>query len=81
MQIENTIFNNSLPVNSIAIIDRLKELLNENQTNNINEAIKNDKSLRIEKCIWLLLSTYVSQIGSIDMAHMWEHLYTYSKEL
>ena len=73
MQIENKIFSNSLPVNSIAIANRLIELLKEKQINSLNDSLAKDK--QIEKCLWLLNSQYFGQIAKIDLGEWWDYLY------
>ena len=71
MQIEDTIFTDSLPVNSIPIIERLKEVLNGNNTNSIEEC-KND--LQVRKLMWLLNSQFYGQFSCVDMVVEWNNL-------
>ena len=52
--IEDTIFDEALPVNSLPVLRRLEELLEENNTNNLKVPLKKD--IRVKKAIWLLLA-------------------------
>ena len=73
MNIEDKIFSNSLPVNSIAVIERLKELLRSKQTNCLSDTLAKD--VQIEKCLWLLNAHYFGQLAKIDLAEFWDFLY------
>lgn len=53
MNIEETIFEDALPVNTLAMLDRMKEILKENQTNCASD-LKGDGKLAYRKCLWLV---------------------------
>ena len=71
MNIEGTIKTDSLPVNSKAMIHRLSELLEENETNCLN-ICKDDP--RVKAVLWLLNSQVFGQMANIDMAELWQEL-------
>ena len=72
MKIENTIFSNSLPVNTIPLLHRIEELLKENNTNSLTLA---KKDIRIEKCLWLLMNQYFEPLtNEVNLNEMWEYL-------
>lgn len=66
-EIEDTIFNTGLPVNSIVALNRMLDLLKENKTNNLESA---KKDIRVQKLMWLLNAMY----GNQDQAE-WKRLY------
>lgn len=69
--IENTIFTNALPVNGYPMMERFKELMEENFK--ARKDWKQDK--RIERLLWLIMATFTgNQIGSIDMCEWWAQL-------
>lgn len=54
MKLEDTIFTNSLPVNTIPVLSKLSELLKEHKTNSLcNEELKEDT--RFDKLLILLI--------------------------
>jgi len=70
-EIEDMIEDALLPVNSIAMLDRLKELLKENKTNSLSEC-REDK--RIRKLMWLMNQQVYGQSGVIDLSREWKTL-------
>lgn len=66
--IEDTIFDDMLPVNSLAMIERLREVLDERGTNCLSN-IRDD--LRVRKLMWLLNSQVYGQSHIIDMEDEW----------
>ena len=70
-EIEDMIEDKFLPVNSIAMLSRLKELLKENETNNLEEC-REDK--RIRKLMWLMNQQVYGQLGVIDLSREWRAL-------
>lgn len=70
--IEDSVFEQSLPTNSIPVLDRIKQLLKENETNSIKTATLKD--FRMRKCVWLLLAQIVSPVGTVDMREAWQVL-------
>lgn len=71
IQIEDTIGDDGLPVNSLAMVERLKELLKENNTNCLSDC-KSD--IRIRKLMWLINQQVYGQIATIDMYKEWGEL-------
>lgn len=72
MHIEDTIFDDGMAVNCIVAANRLIDLMNENQTNNL-QSCKND--VRIKRVMWFLNSFVYGQLSKIDMQEEWEKLY------
>ena len=70
-EIEDMIEDRFLPVNSIAMLDRLKELLKESETNNLEEC-REDK--RIRRLMWLMNQQMYGQLGVIDLSREWRAL-------
>ena len=71
MDIEQTIVHEGLPVNSIAMLTRLQELLEENKTNSFEGMICDHK---IKGVMWLLNAQVFGQCACIDMVTLWEEL-------
>ena len=69
--IEDTIFKPSLPVNAFPLLDRLRELIKENNTNSLHLC---KKDIRIEKTLWLILQQYFGDLAVIDLSEMWQFL-------
>ena len=67
--IEDTIFDKLLPVNTKAILNRLNELLDEHQTNSLLGCTYDP---RIKQLIWLLNSQVYGQLVNIDMEAEWQ---------
>jgi len=78
--IEDTIFDSGLPVNSLAMLNRLKDLIQEHKTNCLlNDSCKNDG--RIKRLMWLLNSQFYGQLARIDLHKKWDELKeTYAKD-
>lgn len=70
--IEDTIFDDTLPCNSIAVLDRLKELLEEHGTNSL-EHCRND--LRVRKAMWLLVAQFYGELAVVDLTVEWSMIY------
>lgn len=68
MNIEETISELGLPVNGIAMANRLVELLKENGVNNLGRA-KHD--IRIHAVMWLLNQQLYGQLTVIDLGEQW----------
>ena len=71
MNIEETVISNSLPCNSIAMISRLRELLDETNTNCI-EGMRTDP--RVRAVLWLLNYQFYGQLANIDMCAEWSKI-------
>ena len=74
--IEETIFDDGLPCNTLAMLNRLKELIIANETNNISRCRK-DK--RIHKLMWLINNQFYDTY-KIDLDIIWEDLYKNYRE-
>ena len=73
MHIEETIAECGLPVNAIAMINRLRELMDEHGTNSLSgDNVKQDP--RVRKVMWLINQQVFGQITVIDMQKEWEAL-------
>lgn len=87
MGIEDTICEAHLPVNTIAMLERLKELLKEHETNSLLSC-RGEKvcpqgqpctpscheDVRIQKLLWLINSQWYGEIGKIDLSEEWAKL-------
>lgn len=74
--IEDTIFNDALPINPYPMVTRLQQLLDDCRNN--RQDWKQDK--RIEKLMWLLNATYLnSTIGNFDLSDWWGQLNAQNK--
>lgn len=69
--IEDTIFEDYIAVNSFAVCKRMIERLKELDTNSI-ELHKEDLKLRM--ILWILISHMFGQMGKINMAELWNDL-------
>ena len=70
--IEDTIFDEQLPVNSLAVLNRIAEILKEHKTNNVNST---SGDIRLRRAMWLLNEMYYGQTAVIDMSREWQTLY------
>jgi hypothetical protein len=71
MNIENTIMSTSLPCNSLAMLARLRELLEDNKTNCLSDC---RQDARIKAVLWLLNSQVFGQLATIEMCEEWTQL-------
>jgi hypothetical protein len=74
--IEDTMCTESLPVNTIAMCNRLVEILRESDTNNAPSLCgKNDVGFKnFKKCLWLVNSQVYGQTTTINMMDEWSEL-------
>jgi hypothetical protein len=74
MNIEDTIFDQGLAVNSLVALKRLIEIIREHNTNTIlEERVRNDN--RVRRLFWFLNSQMYGQMTSIDQDKIWDGLY------
>lgn len=71
VNIEETIFDQDLPANSIAMANRLIEILKANKTNGYGALYGKDK-VRYRMCLWLINQQVFGQIGVISMSDEWD---------
>ena len=65
----------SMPVNSIPFITRLREVLDEAKTNSLDSVSKiGEASLKARALLWILNTQYFGQIATIDMTEEWRML-------
>ncbi|MBU1173182.1 MAG: hypothetical protein KKD44_26760 [Proteobacteria bacterium] len=76
--IEETIFENSLPVNTVAMLNRLIEILGENNTNGYT-LLDEANQFIFRKCLWLVNQQVFGQMGEINMADEWSNLRSMSR--
>ncbi len=69
--IEDFIHSDILPVNTLAMANRLKAILEENNTN-CALSLKDNKQLK--KLLWLLNSQVFGELAIIDMSQLWQDL-------
>ena len=74
MNIEDTIFDDGMAVNSLLALTRLIEIIREHNTNTIlAEAVRKDT--RVRRLFWFLNSQMYGQMTSIDQDKIWDELY------
>jgi hypothetical protein len=73
--IEDTMCDEALPVNTIAMANRLIEILQENNCNNV-PSIKDRKEelKKFKKCLWLINSQTYGQLEILNMMDEWSDL-------
>lgn len=84
MGIEDTICEAHLPVNTIAMLERLKELLKEHETNTLLACRAEEachKDVRIQKLLWLINQQWYGEFGKIDLSEEWSKLCKEEKSL
>ena len=72
LQIEDTIFEESLPVNSMAVLNRITQLLQEHGTNSF-KSCRDD--LRLRRAMWLLNAMFYGQMATVDLTNEWYYLH------
>lgn len=75
MNIEDAIYEDALPVNTIAMANRLKEILKQNDTN-CALSLKTDPKrkeglIKFKRALWLINQQIYGQVGTIDMMEEW----------
>jgi len=74
MNIEDTIFDQGLAVNSLVALKRLIEIIREHNTNTIlEESVRKDT--RVRRLFWFLNSQMYGQLTSIDQDKIWNELH------
>jgi len=71
VNIEETVKTEALPVNSIAMCNRLVEIMRECETNCLL-SLRDD--YRVISVLWLLNSQVFGQLAKIDMSELWEKI-------
>jgi hypothetical protein len=74
MNIEDTMCEESLPGNTIAMANRLIKILKENDTNNIPSLRDKKELMKFKKCLWLINSQVYGQLEIINMIDEWANL-------
>jgi hypothetical protein len=73
--IEDTMCDEALPVNTIAMCKRLIEILQENDCNNVPSIMgRKEEFKKFKKCLWLINSQTYGQVGEISMMDEWSDL-------
>jgi len=75
--IESRVFDRGLPVNTLAMAERLKELLKENDTNCLEHA-KSDP--RIRQLLWLINQQFYGSLATVDLGKEWDEMYAASPQ-
>jgi hypothetical protein len=74
MNIEDTIFDEGMAINSLVALGRLIDILCEHNTNTIlDERVREDA--RVRRLFWFLNSQMYGQLISIDQYKIWNQLY------
>jgi hypothetical protein len=71
--IEDSIGKEILPVNTLAMLRRMDEILRINETN-CAETLKGEGLAQYKKCLWLVNQQVYGQVGMIDMQSEWGEL-------
>jgi hypothetical protein len=74
MNIEDTIFNQGMAINSLVALKRLIEIIGDHNTNTILEE-RVRKDTRVRRLFWFLNSQMYGQLTSIDQDKIWDELY------
>ena len=72
MEIEDMVFSEVLPVNSLVVLTRLIGLLKENKTNNLKQAM--EKDIRVKRAMWLLMAQGYGSLAKIDLIDLFDDL-------
>ena len=73
--IEDTMCDEALPVNTIAMCSRLIEILRENNCNNVPSiSDRKEEFKKFKKCLWLINSQVYGQMEEINMMDEWSSL-------
>ena len=74
MNIEDTIFDEGMAINSLVALKRLIEIIRKHDTNTIlDERVRNDP--RVKRLFWFLNSQMYGQMTSIDQDKIWNELH------
>jgi hypothetical protein len=74
MNIEDTIFDDGMAINSLVALRRLIEIIREHNTNTIlEEQVRKDT--RVRRLFWFLNSQMYGQLTSIDQEQIWDELH------
>ena len=74
MNIEDTIFDEGMAINSLVALNRLIEIIHEHNTNTIlEEPVRKDS--RVRRLFWFLNSQMYGQLTSIDQEQIWVELH------
>ncbi len=74
MNIEDTIFDEGMAINSLVALKRLIAIIREHNTNTImDERVKEDT--RVRRLFWFLNSQMYGQLTSIDQKQIWDDLH------
>jgi hypothetical protein len=71
-KIEFMAMGKSLPINSKAMLNRLLELLEENDTNCLADI---NNSWHVKTVMWMLMSQIFGQLKIVDLPDLWQKLY------
>lgn len=71
-KIEFTAMSQSLPINSKAMLSRLVELLEENETNCLSNLRDN---WSVQATMWLIMTQVFGHGAVIDLSELWQQLY------
>ena len=74
MNIENTIFDEGMAINSLVALKRLIEIIREHDTNTILDK-RVRKDIRVRRLFWFLNSQMYGQMTSIEQDKIWDELY------
>jgi hypothetical protein len=73
VNIEDTIFDGGLPVNSLAMLHRLEQLIRDCGTNSLqDEETRNDP--RVRRLMWLIGQQFYGQTTVVDFQLEWDQL-------
>ena len=73
LNIEDCFEDVFIPINTIATLKRLNEILDNNNTN-FAGGLNKDELLKFRKCLWILNAQFYGDISIIDMMKEWSDI-------
>jgi len=70
---EHAFMSEAFPCNSIPFLTRLRELLNETQTNGL-AYLSEEGKLKARACMWILMAQLYGQTATINLSEEWYSL-------
>jgi len=63
----------SLPCNAIPFLTRIREILDEGNTN-VFDSLSAENKVKVRACMWVLMSQLYGQFAVLDLNHEWLEL-------
>lgn len=71
--IEDTLHTESLPVNAKAMLNRLREIMDDGATNHL-DCMAGANRIKARKVLWLLMTQVYGQLACLDLSDEWSFL-------